>query len=103
MLFSLVLSMVLGSGVVMNEHIDSGLSYEECVHSSFQLQDIADDELASGELASGELASGELASGELASGELASGELASGELASGNYNIITAKTFCVWDREGQHE
>ena len=73
MLFSLVLSMVLGNGVVMNEHIDSGLSYEECVHSSFQLQDIADDELASG------------------------------ELASGNYNIITAKTFCVWDREGQHE
>ena len=68
MLFSLVLSMVLGSGVVMNEHIDSGLSYEECVHSSFQLQDITDE-----------------------------------ELASGNYNIITAKTFCVWDREEQHE
>ena len=68
MLFSLVSTMVLGSGVVMNEHIDSGLYYEECVHSSFQLQDIADD-----------------------------------ELASGNYNIITAKTFCVWDREGQHE
>ncbi len=68
MLFSLILSMVLGSGVVMNEHIDSGLSYEECVHSSFQLQDIAD-----------------------------------GELASGDYNIITTKTFCVWDREGHHE
>ena len=49
MLFSLVLSMVLGNGIVMNEHIDSGLSYEECVHSSFQLQDIADDELESGE------------------------------------------------------
>ena len=48
--------------------IDSGLSYEQCVHSSFQLQDIADD-----------------------------------ELASGNYNIITAKTFCVWDREKPHE
>ena len=48
MLFSLMLSMVLGNGVVMNEHIDSGLSYEQCVHSSFQLQDIADDELASG-------------------------------------------------------
>ncbi len=68
MLFSLILSMVLGSGVVMNEHIDSGLSYEECVHSSFQLQDIAD-----------------------------------GELASGDYNIITTKTFCVWDREEHHE
>ena len=67
MLFSLMLSMVLGSGVVMNERIDSGLSYEQCVHSSFQLQDIADD-----------------------------------ELASGDYNIITAKTFCVWDREEQH-
>ena len=65
--FSLVLSMVLGSGVVMNETIDSGLSYEQCVHSSFQLQDIAD------------------------------------ELASGDYNIITAKTFCVWDREKPHE
>lgn len=49
MLFSLVLSMVLGNGVVMNERIDSGLSYEQCVHSSFQLQDIADDELASGD------------------------------------------------------
>ena len=48
MLFSLMLSMVLGNGVVMNEHIDSGLSYEQCVHSSFQLQDIADGELASG-------------------------------------------------------
>ena len=48
MLFSLVLSMVLGNGVVMNERIDSGLSYEQCVHSSFQLQDITDDELASG-------------------------------------------------------
>ena len=68
MLFSLVLSMVLGNGVVMNEYIDSGLSYEECVHSSFQLQYIADD-----------------------------------ELASGDYNIITAKTFCVWDREEHHE
>lgn len=68
MLFSLVLSMVLGSGVVMNEHIDSGLSYEECVDASFQLQDIADD-----------------------------------ELATGNYNIITAKTFCVWDREKPYE
>ena len=68
MLFSLVLSMVLGNGVVMNEHIDSGLSYEECVHSSFQLQDIADD-----------------------------------ALASGDYGIITAKTFCVWDREKHHE
>ena len=68
MLFSLVLSMVLGNGVVMNEHIDSGLSYEECVHSSFRLQDIADE-----------------------------------ELATGNYNIITAKTFCVWDREEHHE
>ena len=67
MLFSLMLSMVLGNGVVMNEYIDSELSYEQCVHSSFQLQDIADD-----------------------------------ELASGGYNIITAKTFCVWDREGQH-
>lgn len=49
MLFSLVLSMVLGNGIVMNENIDSGLSYEQCVHSSFQLQDIADDELASGD------------------------------------------------------
>ena len=68
MLFSLVLSMVLGNGVVMNERIDSGLSYEQCVHSSFQLQDIADDELASG------------------------------ELASGDYNIIATKSFCVWDR-----
>ncbi len=68
MLFSLILSMVLGSGVVMNEHIDSGLSYEQCVDASFQLQDIAD-----------------------------------GELASGDYNIITAKTFCVWDREEHHE
>lgn len=68
MLFSLVLSMVLGNGVVMNEHIDSGLSYEQCVHSSFQLQDIADD-----------------------------------ELASGNYKIITAKAFCVWDREKPYE
>ena len=68
MLFSLVLSMVLGNGFVMNERIDSGLSYEQCVHSSFQLQDIADD-----------------------------------ELASGSYNIITAKTFCVWDREKHHE
>ena len=48
MLFSLVLSMVLGNGFVMNERIDSGLSYEQCVHSSFQLQDIADDEIASG-------------------------------------------------------
>lgn len=67
MLFSLVLSMVLGNGIVMNENIDSGLSYEQCVHSSFQLQDIAD------------------------------------ELASGNYNIITAKTFCVWDRDKLHE
>ena len=67
MLFSLMLSMVLGSGVVMNEYIDSGLSYEQCVDASFRLQDIADD-----------------------------------ELASGDYNIITAKTFCVWDREGQH-
>ena len=60
--------MVLGNGIVVNERIDSGLSYEECVHSSFQLQDIADD-----------------------------------QLASGDYNIITAKTFCVWDREEQHE
>ena len=68
MLFSLVLSMVLGNGIVMNERIDSELSYEECVHSSFQLQDIADE-----------------------------------ELASGDYNIITAKTFCVWDREKHHE
>lgn len=68
MLFSLILSMVLGNGVVMNEHIDSGLSYEQCVDASFRLQDIADD-----------------------------------ELASGNYNIITAKTFCVWDREKPHE
>ena len=68
MLFSLVLSMVLGNGVVMNERIDSGLSYEQCVDASFRLQDIADDELASG------------------------------ELASGNYNIITAKTFCVWEK-----
>lgn len=65
MLFSLVLSMVLGSGLVMNEHIDGGLSYEQCVDASFRLQDIADD-----------------------------------ELATGNYNIITAKTFCVWDRGG---
>ena len=24
-------------------------------------------------------------------------------LGSGNYNIITAKTFCVWDREKAHE
>ena len=68
MLFSLVLSMVLGSGVVMNEHIDSGLSYEQCVDASFRLQDVADE-----------------------------------ELATGNYNIITAKTFCVWDREEHHE
>ena len=68
MLFSLVLSMVLGSGLVMNEHIDSGLSYEQCVDASLRLQDIADD-----------------------------------ELATGNYNIVTAKTFCVWDMEGQHE
>ena len=68
MLFSLVLSMVLGSGVVMNEHIDSGLSYEQCVDASFRLQDIADE-----------------------------------ELASGNYNIITAKTFCVWDKDEKHE
>ena len=68
MLFSLVLSMVLGSGLVVNEHINSGLSYEQCVDASFRLQDIADD-----------------------------------ELASGNYNIITAKTFCVWDREKSHE
>ena len=68
MLFSLILSMVLGNGVVMNEHIDSGLSYEQCVDASFRLQDIADD-----------------------------------ELASGNYNIITAKTFCVWDREKPYE
>ena len=67
MLFSLMLSMVLGNGIVMNERIDSGLSYEQCVHSSFQLQDIAD------------------------------------ELASGNYKIITAKTFCVWDREKPYE
>ena len=52
----------------MNEHIDSGLPYEQCVDASFQLQDIADD-----------------------------------ELASGNYNIITAKTFCVWDREKPYE
>ena len=66
--FSLMLSMVLGNGVVMNERIDSGLSYEQCFHSSLQLQDIADD-----------------------------------ELASENYNIITAKTFCVWDREKPHE
>lgn len=71
--FSLMLSMVLGNGVVMTEHIDSGLSYEQCVNDSLRLQDIADDELASG------------------------------ELASGNYNIITAKTFCVWDREKLHE
>ena len=69
MLFSLILSMVLGNGIVMNEHIDSGLSYEQCVHSSFQLQDIADDELASG------------------------------ELASGNYDVVAAKTFCVWDKD----
>ena len=68
MLFSLVLSMVLGSGVVVNEPIDSGLPYTDCVDKSFKLQDIADD-----------------------------------ELASGNYNIITAKTFCVWDREKPHE
>ena len=68
MLFSLVLSMVLGSGLVMNEHINSGLSYEQCVDASFQLQDIADE-----------------------------------ELATGNYNIITAKTFCVWDREKSYE
>ena len=68
MLFSLVLSMVLGSGLVMNEHINSGLSYEQCVDASFRLQDIADE-----------------------------------ELASGNYNIITAKTFCVWDRNEGHE
>ena len=68
MLFSLVLSMVLGSGLVMNEHINSGLSYEQCVDASFRLQDIADE-----------------------------------ELATGNYNIITAKTFCVWDREKAHE
>lgn len=67
MLFSLMLSMVLGNGVVMNERIDSGLSYEQCVDASFRLQDIAD------------------------------------ELASGNYNIITTKTFCVWDREKTHE
>ena len=73
MLFSLVLSMVLGNGIVMNERIDSGLSYEQCVDASLRLQDIADDELASG------------------------------ELASGNYNIITAKTFCVWDREKHYE
>ena len=72
MLFSLVLSMVLGNGVVMNEHIDSGLSYEQCVHSSFQLQDIADDELASG------------------------------ELASGSYDVASAKTFCVWDKDERH-
>lgn len=68
MLFSLVLSMVLGSGLVMNEHIDSGLSYEQCVDASFRLQDIADE-----------------------------------ELATGNYNIITTKTFCVWDRDESHE
>ena len=68
MLFSLVLSMVLGNGVVVNEIIDSGLSYEQCVNDSLRLQDIADD-----------------------------------ELASGNYSIITAKTFCVWDREKLHE
>ena len=68
MLFRLVFSRVFGNGVVMNEHIDSGLSYEQCVHSLFQLQDIADD-----------------------------------ELASGDYSIITAKTFCVWDREEHHE
>ena len=68
MLFSLMLSMVLGNGVVVNETIDSGLSYEQCVDASFRLQDIADD-----------------------------------ELASGNYNIITAKTFCVWDREKPYE
>ena len=49
MLFNLVLSMVLGNGVVMNERIDGGLSHEQCVDSSFQLQDIADDELASGD------------------------------------------------------
>ena len=68
MLFSLVLSMVLGSGLVMNERINSGLSYEQCVDASFRLQDIADE-----------------------------------ELASGNYNIITAKTFCVWDKDEKHE
>ena len=68
MLFSLVLSMVLGNGVVMNEHIDSGLSYEQCVDASFRLQDIADD-----------------------------------ELASGSYDVASAKTFCVWDREKSHE
>ena len=60
--------MVLGNGIVMNEHIDSGLSYEQRVHSSFQPQDIADD-----------------------------------ELASWNYNIITAKTFCVLDMEKHYE
>ena len=68
MLFSLVLSMVLGSGLVMNEHINSGLSYEQCVDASFRLQDIADE-----------------------------------ELASGDYNIIAAKTFCVWDKDERHE
>ena len=41
--------MVLGNGIVMNERIDSGLSYEQCVDASFRLQDIADDELASGD------------------------------------------------------
>ena len=55
--------MVLGSWVVMNKTIDSCLSYEQCVDTSFRLQDIADDELVSG------------------------------ELASGNYNIINAETF----------
>ena len=49
MLFSLVLSMVLGSGIVMNEYIDSGLPYEQCVDASFRLQDIADEELATGD------------------------------------------------------
>lgn len=68
MLFSLVLSMVLGNGVVMNERIDSGLSHEQCVDASFKLQDIADD-----------------------------------ELVSGDYNITATKTFCVLDREEQHE
>ena len=33
MLFSLMLSMVLGNGVVMNERIDSGLSHEQCINS----------------------------------------------------------------------
>ena len=49
MLFSLMLSMVLGNGVVVNETIDSGLSYERCVNDSLRLQDIADDEIASGD------------------------------------------------------